>query len=153
MTWTEICRFWPYSYLDIAHNSVVYHTIRSGWRLLSEETLVRYSVTTRGSPLLYSLLASFPCTLNTFRKRVKNVVTAREFKWGLSVNMWSGVKCSDVEWTDVIYVKWFYFEIKWSKLRWRKKKKKWHVYEGDLILRVLDCIVTFILVYFVLRLF
>jgi hypothetical protein len=28
--------------------------------------------------------------------------------------MWSDVKCSDVEWTDVIYVKWFYFEAKWT---------------------------------------
>jgi len=33
-----------------------------------------------------SLLASILCKLNTFRKRVKNVVQAREFKWGLSVN-------------------------------------------------------------------
>jgi hypothetical protein len=32
------------------------------------------------------LLASFPYKLNTFRKRVKNVVTKREFKSGLSVN-------------------------------------------------------------------
>jgi hypothetical protein len=32
-----------------------------------------------------------------------------DFKWGLSVNKWSDVKCSDVEWTDVIYVKWFLF--------------------------------------------
>jgi hypothetical protein len=33
------------------------------------------------------LLASFLCKLNTFRKRVKNVVTkTREFKWGWSVN-------------------------------------------------------------------
>jgi hypothetical protein len=30
-----------------------------------------------------SLLASFPCKLKTFGKRVKNV---REFKWGLSVS-------------------------------------------------------------------
>jgi hypothetical protein len=26
------------------------------------------------------------CKLNTVRKRVKNVVTGREFQWGLSVN-------------------------------------------------------------------
>jgi len=24
------------------------------------------------------------------------------------------MKCSDVEWSDVIYVKWFYFEVKRS---------------------------------------
>jgi len=32
------------------------------------------------------LLASFLCKLNTFRERVKNGVTSREFMWGLSVN-------------------------------------------------------------------
>jgi hypothetical protein len=35
------------------------------------------------------LLASFPCKLNKFRER--------EFKWELSVNKLSDVKCSDVE--------------------------------------------------------
>jgi hypothetical protein len=30
------------------------------------------------------LLASFPCKLNTFRKRVKNVVTRKGIKVGLS---------------------------------------------------------------------
>ena len=34
----------------------------------------------------------------------------------MSVNKWSDVKCSDVEWTDVIYVKWFCFERKWSEV-------------------------------------
>jgi hypothetical protein len=65
-----------------------------------------------------SLLASFPCKLNTFRKRVKSVVTSKEFKWGLSVNKWSDMKCSDVGWTDVIYVKWFYFKVKWIDVKW-----------------------------------
>jgi hypothetical protein len=34
------------------------------------------------------VIAPFPCKLNTFRKRVKNVITvqAMEFMWGLSVN-------------------------------------------------------------------
>jgi hypothetical protein len=41
---------------------------------------------------------------------------ATEFKWGLSVNKWSDIKCSDMEWTDVIYVKWFYFEVKWTEV-------------------------------------
>jgi hypothetical protein len=41
---------------------------------------------------------------------------AREFKWGLSVNKWSYVKCWDVGWIDVIYVKWFYFKVKWSEM-------------------------------------
>jgi hypothetical protein len=54
--------------------------------------------------LLASLLTPFPCKLNTFKKGVKNVVT-REFNWGLIVNKWSDVKCSDVEWTEVIYLK------------------------------------------------
>jgi hypothetical protein len=40
----------------------------------------------------------------------------RELKWGLSVNKWSDVKCSDVEWTDVII--WSDFVLKWSELRW-----------------------------------
>jgi len=43
---------------------------------------------------------------------------AREFKWGSSVNKWSDVECSDVGWTDVIDVKWFYFEIQWSEVKW-----------------------------------
>ena len=32
------------------------------------------------------LLASFPCKLNTFRERVKNVVTNKGIEVGLSVN-------------------------------------------------------------------
>jgi hypothetical protein len=45
---------------------------------------------------------------------------AREFKWGLSVlvHKWSGVKRSDVEWTDVIFVKWFCIEIMWGEVRY-----------------------------------
>ena len=43
-----------------------------------------------------SLLASFPCKINTFRKRVKNVVTSKGIQVG-SVNKLSNVKCSDVE--------------------------------------------------------
>jgi hypothetical protein len=37
--------------------------------------------------------------------------------WGLSANKWSDVKCSDVEWTDVTYVKWFCFEVKSAALK------------------------------------
>ena len=33
------------------------------------------------------LLASFHCKQNTFRKRVKDVVTSREFKWGEGVSV------------------------------------------------------------------
>jgi len=40
--------------------------------------------------LLASLLASFPCKLNTFRKRVKNVVTSKGIHVGI------GVKISEV---------------------------------------------------------
>ena len=78
-----------------------------------------------GNQLPASLLDSFPCKLNTFRKRVKNVVTSKEFKWEVSVNKWSDVKCSDVGWTDVIYVKWFYLEVKWSEVKWVKVKFMW----------------------------
>ena len=28
------------------------------------------------------------------------------------------MKCGDVEWTGVIYVKWFCFEVMWSELKW-----------------------------------
>ena len=28
------------------------------------------------------------------------------------------MKCSDVEWTDVFYVKWFCFKVKWNALKW-----------------------------------
>ena len=38
-------------------------------------------------------------------------------KWGLNVNEWSDVKCGGVEWTDVKYVKWFYFEVKWVTVK------------------------------------
>jgi len=55
---------------------------------------------------------------------------AREFKWGMSVYKWSDVKCSEVGWTDVIYVKWFYLEVKWSGLRWV------HVDKGALYISV-----------------
>ena len=51
------------------------------------------------------------------------------------------MKCNDVEWTDVIYVKWFCFEVKWSEvaLRWSSWGKKvpwtlgWH-YNEDICL-------------------
>jgi hypothetical protein len=31
--------------------------------------------------------------------------------------MWSCVKCSHLEWTDVIYVKWICFEVKWVTVK------------------------------------
>jgi len=43
------------------------------------------------------LLESFPCKLNTFRKRVKNIVTSRGIQVGIELKKWSDVKCSDVE--------------------------------------------------------
>jgi hypothetical protein len=63
--------------------------------------------------------ASFPCKLNKFtsRKRVRNVVTSNGFQVGVSVNKWSDVKCIDVGWNNVIFVKWFYFEVKWSEVK------------------------------------
>jgi hypothetical protein len=59
----------------------------------------------------------------------------REFKWGLSVNMWRDVEC-----TDVIYAKWFHFEVKWGEVKFLGIKVVCTL--GDLILRVLDYIVT-----------
>jgi len=44
-----------------------------------------------------SLLASFPCKLNTFRKRIKNVVTSKGTEVGIECKKRSDVKCSDVE--------------------------------------------------------
>jgi len=38
------------------------------------------------------------------------------FVWSDFISKWSDVKCSDVGWTDVIYVKWFYLEVKWSEV-------------------------------------
>jgi hypothetical protein len=40
------------------------------------------------------------------------------FMWSDFALMWSGVKCSAVEWTDVIYVKWICFEENWSDVEW-----------------------------------
>ena len=62
------------------------------------------------------LLSSFPSKLNTFRKRVKNVVTSKCSQMGMSEK--SEVNYSDVEWTDVIYVKWYCFEVKWREVRY-----------------------------------
>ena len=52
------------------------------------------------------------------------------------------VNCSDVEWTGVIYVMWFYFEVKWSDVKWVTVKFLGMKVPSDLILRVLDYIVT-----------
>ena len=95
---------WLLSFVDVGKYSFVNRTIKS-WNQLSA-----------------GLLASFSCKINTFRKRVKNVVTSKGIQEGLSVNRWSDVKCSDVEWTDVIYVKWFCFEVKWSEVKWSEVK-------------------------------
>ena len=52
------------------------------------------------------------CQLNTFSKRVKNVVKGKGIQVGVSVNKWS-----DVGGTDVMYVKWTYFEVKWATVK------------------------------------
>jgi hypothetical protein len=59
---------------------------------------------------------SFPAT------QTDSVFIVTILKWVLSVSKWSDVKCSDVEWTDKIYVKWFCFEVKWVmvKFLWTK---------------------------------
>jgi 5-methylcytosine-specific restriction endonuclease McrA len=43
--------------------------------------------------------ASFPCKINSLERGLRMQLQAREFKWGLSVNMWSDVEYSDMEWT------------------------------------------------------
>jgi hypothetical protein len=87
------------------------------------------------------IIKSQTSKLNTFRKRVKNVVISNGIQVEISVNKWSDVNCSDVEWTDVIYVKWIYFEVKWSEGKWVTVKCTimYHVHYGDLILRVASC--------------
>jgi hypothetical protein len=69
--------------------------------------------------------------------------------------MWSGVQCSDVEWTDVIYVKWFCFEVKWVTVKFLGAKVPstlgWlfclsHFFD---ILLVLFCIIVYMVVCFV----
>jgi hypothetical protein len=68
--------------------SLVYRTIRSSNQLPA------------------GLLASFSWILNAFRKRVKSVVTGKRIV--------VGIVCEYVVWTDVIYVKLFYFVVKWA---------------------------------------
>ena len=49
-----------------------------------------------------------------------------------------------MKWTDVIYVKWFCFEVKWSEVSYAEvlgDKSTMHI-RVTLYLRVLDCIVT-----------
>jgi hypothetical protein len=60
---------------EVGKHSLVHRTIKS-WNQLHA-----------------GLLASFPCKLNTFKERVKNVVTSK------------GIECEYVEWTDGIYVR------------------------------------------------
>jgi hypothetical protein len=38
------------------------------------------------------------------------------FMWSDFILFWSDVNCSDVEWTDVIYVKWLCFGFKWTEV-------------------------------------
>jgi hypothetical protein len=52
------------------------------------------------------------------------------------VHKWSDMKCSDVEWTDVIYVKLFYFEVKWATVNLGDKSTMYirvTLYRGYLI--------------------
>jgi len=54
------------------------------------------------------LLASFPSELNTFRQKVKSVVTSK----GIRVNKWS-----DVNWSDLCEVILFWSEVKWVTVK------------------------------------
>jgi hypothetical protein len=59
------------------------------------------------------LLPSFPCKLNTFRKRVKNVIRSK----GIEV----GIECKYVKWCDVYWcgVNWRDLcEVMWSVVMW-----------------------------------
>jgi hypothetical protein len=74
-------------------------------------------------------------TIDNTHKRHENQgnwsgILAREFKWGMSVNEWSDVKCCDMQWIDAIYVKWFCFEVKWSEVSYvevLKDKSNMHI--------------------------
>jgi len=86
------------------------------------------------------------------------MLQAREFKWGLNINEWSDVKCSDVEWTDMIYVKWFCFEVKWVMVKFLGTQLPctlgWPYTEGiwlycDYFIWCLSCTVV-VLTYFVI---
>ena len=81
---------------------------------------------------------------------------AKEFKWELSVNKWSDVKCSDVEWTNVIYLMWSDFVLKLSEVSYVEllgDKSTLHI-RVTVCLKVLDYIVTILFgVYLVLCLF
>jgi hypothetical protein len=89
------------------------------WHIQQRTDIGKYSFVNRSikswNQLPASLLASFPCKLNTFRKWILNVVTSKGIQVGIECKK---VKCSDVEWTDVIYVKWFHFEVKWGETKW-----------------------------------
>jgi len=65
------------------------------------------------SELPAGLLASFSCKLNTFRKRVKNVVTSKGIGVGIELNMWSVVMWSELKWCM-----WSDLVLKWSEMQW-----------------------------------
>ena len=66
--------------------------------------------------LTAGLLASFPCKLNTFRKKVKNAVTSKWISSGVWVQI-REVTWSEVLWSELtIYMKWSCFEVKCSEV-------------------------------------
>jgi hypothetical protein len=60
------------------------------------------------------LLASFPCKLNTFRYRVKGVVTSKGMQVGIECIK---VKWCGVNWRDLCEVILFWSEVNWSKMK------------------------------------
>jgi len=76
-------------------------------------------------PIPAGLQASFPCKLNYFRKRVKNVVTSKGNQVGVECEKVKWCEGSDVEWTDMIYVKWYCFEVNWVTVKFLGTKVPW----------------------------
>jgi hypothetical protein len=69
---------------------------------------------------------------------------AWEFQGGLNVNKWSDVKCNDVEWNDMIYVKWFCFEVKWVG-KWSEVSHGEVLEDKYIRLTVLHVVVCFVM--------
>ena len=71
------------------------------------------------------------------------------YECGYKQRYWSGgrvytgeVTWCEVNWRDLCEVILLWSEVKWSELRWSSWGQKYPVHQCDLILRVLDCIVT-----------
>jgi hypothetical protein len=84
------------------------------WTLYSQYSFINRTLKS-WNQLAAGLLASFPCKLNTFRKRVKNVVTSRGKVGGW---VWIGEVMWDVVmWSEMTWFMWSHFVLKWSAVK------------------------------------